>query len=180
MNITAIYGVQHKGSTYNTAQVFLSKLVGKDDTLTEFFLPGDMPHFCTGCFACFYKQDACPHNNAISPIRDALRDADLIIMTSPVYVYHASAQMKALLDHFGSQWMAHRPEEKMFGKQALVISTAAGAGTKSTNKDMKDSLDFWGVAKTYTYGKNIAAGNWNGVSDKIKAQIDSDAERICR
>lgn len=34
--------------------------------------------------------------------------------------------MKAFLDHYGYRWMVHRPEEKMFRKQAVCISTAAG------------------------------------------------------
>lgn len=53
--------------------------------------------------------------------------------------------MKAFLDHYGYRWMVHRPEESMFRKQGVCISTAAGAGLKSTNKDMADSLFFWGV-----------------------------------
>ena len=72
-------------------------------------------------------------------------EADLIILTSPVYVYHVTAPMKNFLDHQGHRWMVHRPRPEMFHKQAVCISTAAGAGMKSTNKDMQDSLFFWGV-----------------------------------
>lgn len=43
---------------------------------------------------------------------------------------------------------------------ALVISTAAGGGMKSTNKDIMDSLNFWGVGKIFTYGKAVTAVNW--------------------
>ena len=55
--------------------------------------------------------------------------------------------MKAFLDHYGYRWMLHRPEESMFHKQAVCISTAAGAGMKSTNKDMADSFFYWGVPR---------------------------------
>ena len=40
------------------------------------------------------------------------------------------------------------------------MAAAAGAGMKSANKAMADSLFFWGVAKIYKYGKAIAATNW--------------------
>lgn len=60
--------------------------------------------------------------------------------------------MKAFLDHYGWRWMVHRPEERMFSKQAVCISTAAGGGMKSTVKDMADSTFFWGCAKTYKPG----------------------------
>ena len=74
--------------------------------------------------------------------------------------------MKALLDHYGYMWMAHRPEESMFKKQGIVISTAAGAGIKSTLKDMRDSLFFWGVAKTYQFGLPVAATSYEQINDK--------------
>ena len=49
MNIVAIYGTEHKGSTYNIVQLLLKKLMGEENELIEFYLPKDMPHFCKGC-----------------------------------------------------------------------------------------------------------------------------------
>ena len=66
----------------------------------------------------------------------------------------------------------------MFNKQALVISTAAGAGTKSTMKDVLDSMLFWGVGKTYKYGVNVAASDWKDVTNKKKLQIENKVEKL--
>lgn len=170
MNITIIHGQNHQGSTYQAARILAEKLQGE---ITEFFLPRDFSSFCVGCTTCFSKSEtACPHYEQLKPITEALDRADVIILASPVYVYHVTGAMKALLDHYGYRWMVHRPEEKMFRKQAVCISTAAGAGTKSTNRDMAHSSFFWGIAKTYQYGINVAATSWNGVSDKLKQRID--------
>ena len=76
--------------------------------------------------------------------------------------------------------MVHCPEESMFKKQGVCISTAAGAGMKSTNKDMLDSLLFWGVARIYQYGVSVAAVNWNGVSEKKKRKIDKAILEIAK
>lgn len=38
-----------------------------------------------------------------------------------------------------------------------MLSTAAGAGMKSTNKDMMVVWLFWGVARIYQYGVSVAA-----------------------
>ena len=105
-------------------------------------------------------------------------EADVIILASPVYVYHATGAMKAFLDHYGYRWMVHRPEERMFKKQGVCISTAAGAGMKSTNKDMVDSLFFWGVAKIYKFGIGVAAIDWNKVSEKKKRKIEKKTDSI--
>lgn len=107
-------------------------------------------------------------------------EANVIILASPVYVYHATGAMKAFLDHYGYRWMVHSPEESMFKKQGVCISTAAGAGMKSTNKDMMDSLFFWGVAKRYKYGVGVAAVDWNGVSEKKKRVIDKTTSSIAK
>ena len=102
----------------------------------------------------------------------------MLIFASPVYVYHATGAMNAFLDHYGYRWMVHRPEEKMFSKQAVCISTAAGAGMKSTNKDMADSMFFWGVAKTYKIGMAVYETSFDRVSNKVKIKIDSKTTAI--
>lgn len=178
MNITIIHGQNHKGSTYHIAKMLSEKLNGN---VTEFFLPKDFDLFCTGCTSCFEKDETlCPHYKKLKPITEALDNADVIILASPVYVYHVTGQMKALLDHYGYRWMVHRPEEKMFRKQAVCISTAAGAGIKSTNKDLADSTFFWGIAKTYRYGVPVAAVSWNGVNDRIKNRVEKKTSALAK
>lgn len=158
MKVIVIYGSMRKGSTYNCVQVFFESIKDKITDKREFFLSTDMPHFCKGCFSCFINgEQTCPHYKEMKLITKALEDADLIILASPVYVSDVSGQMKSFLDHLAYRWMVHRPHPEMFKKIGLVISTAAGAGTRTTNKTMKRSLVFWGVNKVYSYGVNIAA-----------------------
>lgn len=178
MNITIIHGQNHKGSTYHIARMLAEKIEGN---ITEFFLPRDFDEFCVGCTNCFTKSETlCPHYEKIKPITEAIDNADVIIFASPVYVYHATGAMKAFLDHYGYRWMVHRPEENMFYKQAVCVSTAAGAGMKSTNKDMADSTFFWGVAKTYTYGVGVAATSWNEVNEKTKEKVEAKATALAK
>lgn len=180
MKITVIHGQNHNGSTYNAAKMLYDKLGGD---VTEFFLPRDFNYFCVGCNNCFKKSEKlCPHYETLSPITSAMDNADIIIFASPVYVYHVTAAMKTLLDHYGYRWMIHRPEESMFKKQVVCISTAAGGGMKETTKDIADSTFFWGVAKTYRIGFAVREVTWNDVSEdikeKIKKQIYSLANKI--
>ena len=181
MKIVLINGVNHKGSTYHIARALAEKAGGEKSEIAEFFLPRDFGSFCLGCNQCFsVDKTKCPHYEALTPITNALLEADLIILASPVYVYHATGAMKAFLDHYGYMWMAHRPEEVMFKKQAVCVTTAAGAGMKSTNKDMADSLFFWGVAKTYKIGFAVRAVNWNGVTEKNKKKIESKVNAVAK
>lgn len=178
MKTVIIHGQNHKGSTYHIAKMLADKVGGK---IIEFFLPKDFGEFCIGCTACFTKSETlCPHHEKLKKITEAMDAADLIILASPVYVYHVTGAMKAFLDHYGYRFMVHRPEESMFRKQAVCISTAAGAGMKSTNKDMADSTFFWGIAKTYRYGAAVRETSWNRVNDKIKKRIDKKTDSLAR
>lgn len=178
MKVAIIHGQTHKGSTYHVAQELAQKIGGET---REFFLPRDFGEFCVGCNTCFNETEKkCPHYGKLAPIVEAMDAADVIILASPVYVYHASGAMKAFLDHFGYRWMVHSPEACMFTKQGVCICTAAGAGMRSTLKDMADSLFFWGVARVYKYGVGVAAVNWAGVSQKKRAEIDKATMSLAR
>lgn len=178
LKVVVIHGQNHKGSTYHIARMLAEKISGE---ITGFFLPRDFGEFCVGCTSCFKKKESlCPHYEKLQPITQAMDDADVLILASPVYVFHAAGQMKAFLDHYGYRWMVHRPEEKMFRKQAVCISTAAGGGMKSTNKDMADSLFFWGVPKIYQYGLAVYETSYKGVSDNIKRKIARKTTSLAR
>lgn len=178
MKITMIHGQSHEGSTCHIARMLAEKLNGE---VTEFFLPRDFGELCTGCTLCFAESETkCPHFEKLFPITKAMDDADVILLASPVYVYHVTGAMKAFLDHYGWRWMVHRPEERMFSKQAVCISTAAGAGLKSTNQDMAHSTFFWGIPKTYKYGAAVMETSWEKVSTKKKQIIEKKIERLAQ
>ena len=180
MKVLIISGTNHKGSTYSIGRIVAEKLT-KAENISEVFLPRDFDEFCCSCTNCFSKSaDKCPHYAKLRPITELIDAADVLILTSPVYVYHCTGQMKALLDHYGWRWMAHRPDERMFSKQAVVVATAAGAGMKSTMKDMADSCFFWGIPQTYKLGKAVRAVDWNSVSPKMKDSINAKADSIAK
>lgn len=146
MKITVINGTEKHGITYRLKELFLEQFGGKTE-ITEFYLPKDCPGFCCGCITCFGKdQHLCKDAEYILKIEKAMLEADLLVFTSPAYVFHVTGAMKAMLDHFGYRWMPHRPAKEMFGKRAVIITQCLGAGDKSAAKDIKDSLSWWGIS----------------------------------
>lgn len=180
MKILMINGTMREGSTYRIAKMFIERVTLSQDTVTELFLPKDMPEFCRGCGICIRMDEKrCPdYLIYMRRITRMIDEADLLVFTTPTYVYHASGQMKALLDHYGYRWMVHRPEGSMFKKQAVCFSTAAGAGTKKAIKDITDSLRYWGVGRVYTYGIAVRSMEWNDVDKSIKDKIDKDLYKL--
>ena len=107
MKICAVYGTERRGCTWHIAQEVLSRL--PEAEVTEFFLPRDCPDPCVSCFRCFNEENRCYHSEGAGKILDAMLEADVIVLTSPVYALHLTGQMKTFLDHYASMWMVHRP-----------------------------------------------------------------------
>lgn len=176
MRITLIHGQNHKGSTYHIGKLLAEQF--KNSDIQEFFLPKDLEHFCLGCYQCIEHDEKCPFYHEKSRIMQAVECADLLIFTTPTYCMRASASMKAFLDLTFTYWMSHRPRECMFSKKAVVISTAAGTGTKSAIKDITNTLFYWGVPYIRKYGIAVQAMNWEQVSQKKKTKINADIVKL--
>jgi multimeric flavodoxin WrbA len=181
MKITVINGTEKKGVTYRLKEIFLEPFKA-DSEITEFYLPKDGPGFCTGCTACFRNnQNLCKDAEKVQRIEKALLESDLLVFTSPAYVFHTTGAMKAMLDHFGYRWMPHRPAKEMFGKRAVIITQCLGAGGKSTAKDIKDSLSWWGVSyiKTRSF-KLMSEIDWDKINDKKRNEMASKLTSLAR
>ncbi|MCR4929153.1 MAG: flavin reductase, partial [Lachnospiraceae bacterium] len=74
----------------------------------------------------------------------------------------------------GYRWMPHRPAKEMFSKRAVIITQCLGAGDKSTAKDIKDSLSWWGVSfiKEYRF-KLMSEIDWDKINEKKKNKMSS-------
>lgn len=105
-------------------------------------------------------------------------EADLLLFTSPNYCMMPSAQMKAFLDLFFTNWMSHKPLKEMFSKKAVVISSTAGGGAKRTTKHIANNLINWGIPDVTEYGIAVNAMNWETVPEKIKRKIDKATSKI--
>ena len=167
MKITVINGTEKHGITYRLKEAFINEFRENAD-ITEYYLPKDCPNFCIGCTTCFLDDEhKCKDAQCIQKIERSMLEADLLVFTSPAYVFHATGAMKAMLDHFGYRWMPHRPAKEMFGKRAVIITQCLGAGEKSAAKDIKDSLSWWGITyiKSFSF-KLMSEIQWDKLPDK--------------
>lgn len=179
MKIVMIHGQNHKGSTWHISNLLVQKIPGEKE-VREYFLPRDLNHFCTGCYACLEAREYCPYWREKEPIQQDLLGADLLIFTSPNYCMMPSAPMKAFLDLFFTNWMSHKPLQELFSKRAVVISTAAGAGAKNTVKLIGNNLQNWGIPEVHPYAAVVNAMNWEMVPPKKKAKIEKDMDKLAR
>lgn len=73
------------------------------------------------------------------------------------------------------------PAAETFDKRAVIITQYLGAGAKSTEKDIKHSLSWWGISKigmfTGALSSNII---WNKLSEKRRKDLSKNNYRACR
>lgn len=181
MRITVINGTEKHGVTYRLKEIFLSEFRPTAD-ITEYYLPKDCPDFCIGCTSCILKgEHFCKDADKISRIEASLCEADLIVMTSPAYVFHATGAMKAFLDHFAYRWMPHRPAPEMFTKRAVILTQCLGAGAKSAAKDIKHSLSWWGISKIGIYsGALMGDIVWDKLPEKKRVELTQGVKKLSR
>jgi len=125
-----------KGGDRSLTEKFLNAfLEGLAPEDFKIFYPHDMKMaFCTGCYTCWLRTPGiCAINDDMTEANAALREADLIILATPVYVDGMSAQLKTFLDRsicsFDALIIADQEghlRHKLLNekkRQALLIST---------------------------------------------------------
>lgn len=80
---------------------------------------------CQDCGGCD-KTGACVINDDMDEIYDAIREADRIILASPIFFFGPSAQAKAMIDRCQSFWcekyLLKKPiPEGQFGRKGLLL-----------------------------------------------------------
>lgn len=56
--------------------------------------------YCQGCLYCKKEGDGCVINDDMQMIYKDFKEADAVVIGSPIYVYQVSAQIKILFDRF--------------------------------------------------------------------------------
>jgi multimeric flavodoxin WrbA len=120
--VVAINGSPHEGVS-NISQMIgmLGKTFAEEGfELEEVFLNRHKIDYCTGCAVCLEK-GSCWIKDDYKKVMQKVLDADAIILASPVYFHHVTAQMKTFLDR--SVLYGHRPLRTW--KPGLSVSVAA-------------------------------------------------------
>lgn len=87
-------------------------------SVTEYDVTNMKIDGCRGCYGCM-KKGVCVFHDDFEKVAEDLRDADGIVISSPVYWYTFPAQIKAVID----RWFSLCVTGKDFsGKKAAILS----------------------------------------------------------
>ncbi len=74
---------------------------------------------CTGCYFCKNNGGRCALNDDMGEVLEKILAADTLVLSSPVYFYSVSAQMKTVIDRCVARWT------EIANKELYYIMTAA-------------------------------------------------------
>ena len=76
---------------------------------------------CRGCYFCSEHDGECVMQDDMAELLQAIIDADVLVLASPVYFYSVAAQLKAVIDRTVARWT------EVKNKELYYIMTAADA-----------------------------------------------------
>ena len=123
--VVAVNGSPHQaiGNTAQMIAMLRPHLESAGFELEEIFLSDKNIRFCTGCGVCLEK-GACWIRDDHKEIATRVLEADALILATPVYFFHVTAQMKTFIDR--SLAYGHKPRTSW--KPGLAVSVSAGLG----------------------------------------------------
>lgn len=138
--------------------------------------PGKMNlQFCRGCRICYDRgEEACPVGDEMLAIKQKMKEADGLLLASPVYVDDVSAATKNFIDRLCH--LCHRPE--FADKIGYVLATTGSSRTSKTLDTMQMALRLWGYftagQRGVTMGARMSAEEVRAKYDPLAGQIASD------
>ena len=67
---------------------------------------------CHACYFCREHGGECAYKDDMAEILQAMIDADVLVLASPVYFYSIDAQLKAVIDRTVARWLEVKNKEK--------------------------------------------------------------------
>jgi len=144
--IVIINGSTRKKNTYK-ALVNIAELL-KDFEVEIINIKDYNISHCVGCENCLWH-GTCNIKDEADLVLNKIKEADGIVIGTPVYLRQISGYLKTLIDR-GCSWYHRSP---LNGKPILFLTSTQATGSKQTAKYLEDLSVQWGTIHTGTISK---------------------------
>jgi len=175
MNIVAIIGSPRgaKGNTGNLLNLVLegARLSGASTEVVA--IKGREIKPCRGCDVC-HKKGVCPQKDSFNEIRGKIMEADGLVLASPNYIFHVSAQLKAFIDRCCG--VVHCLDFE--GKYGASVITSGGGDEKAIAEYMNHFLAITGAAPVGAVWATMGRIEGQNFPDDLKAEARALGEKL--
>lgn len=109
------------------------------------------------CLACYYCKDhngECAIRDDMKEVLDKMMAADVLVLSSPVYFYSISAQLKSIIDRTVARWLEFKNKEFYYIMTAAEDSDTVMDCTLECMRGFAECLE-GSVEKGIIYGKGV-------------------------
>ncbi len=164
MKVVGIVGSPRKGGNTEIMTAHTLKAISEEGLETELIsLAGLEIKPCTACMACS-KGEQCSVQDDLFPIYLKMKEADGIILASPVYFGSATALIKGLMERTG--YISRFNQEPLKGKVGGPLVVARRAGHNFTMAQLTMWFQILGLIVPGSSYWNIAFGRAPGEVSK--------------
>ena len=167
MKVLGIVGSPRKSGNTETLTVHTLKAIAEEGLDTALIrLAGLDIRPCNACMVC-HEEERCPIEDDFFPVYEEMKQADGIILASPVYYGSATALIKALIERAG--YISRHNGEPFRGKVGGPLVVARRAGHNFTLAQLTLWFQILGLVVPGSSYWNIAFG-------QDKGEVPSDEE----
>lgn len=134
---------------------------------------------CQGCFLCKTKLDRCALKDDLTGVLDAIREADVVVLASPVYFWDISSQMKTFIDRTFSylvpDFITNPVKSRLPAGKKLVFILAQNNPDPNSFADIFPKFDYFFKAYGFTESYLIRAF---GVGEAGEVENQQDVMRL--
>jgi Multimeric flavodoxin WrbA len=173
-----ILGSPRKGNSEAIAMAIANEAKAKGNTIKEYRI-NSLKNIkgCQSCYGC-KKAGKCVVKDDITPILDDIREADSIVVATPLYFGHATAQYRTVEDRFFGFLGGDFVPNIAAGKKAAIVVTC-GTGLEVAQKTAAEIEGvLGGFFKMDVVGKIVKGGMMAPNAAESDAAVMAEAKAI--
>lgn len=153
--VLILSGSPRKGGNSDTlCDQFMKGALEAGNEVEKIFVAGKDIAPCRACYYCRSHQGACSIKDDMAEVLQKMIDADVIVLSSPVYFYSISAQLKAVIDRTVARWLEVKDKEFYYIMTAAEDSDSVMDTTLACFRGYADCVE-GAVEKGIIYGKGV-------------------------
>lgn len=163
---------RRNGNTSALCASFAEGARNSGNEVSEFFLQTMHIHGCLGCFGGHSSKDCpCVQKDDMAAIYPQVKEADVIVLASPLYYWTISSQLKTVIDRLFALEEGDGQKLRGNGKAGVLLMAAEGNGFADSLTYFNHLMDHlqWQNLGAVLAGGNLAAGDIAGKPELQKA-----------
>jgi multimeric flavodoxin WrbA len=138
---------RENGNSAAIANRFCTTAEGLGAEVRKFVLNKLQYRGCQGCMACKGKTDRCVLEDDLTEVLDSIREADVVVLATPIYFWDETSQMKTFLDRTYSylvpDFMTNPKRSRLDPGKKLVFIQVQGQPDQSMFTDVFPKYDYF-------------------------------------